>query len=110
MTTTLEKQLDKDINGTRVWSYPCCYMVDGIDRAVWWDICFNLSHATQLDSLNVMFTTYLNEVLLSVPEFSMLVEENFKEWDINSDQTKDFLTEVYNTIDTFEGFVIFRKS
>ncbi len=102
MTTTLSKQLDKDINGTRIWSYPCCYMVDGIDRDVWWDICFNLR--------NVMFTTYLNEVLLSVPKFSMLVEENFKEWDINSNQTKDFLTEVYNTIDTFEGFVIFRKS
>jgi hypothetical protein len=102
MTTTLSKQLDKDINGTRVWSYPCCYMVDGIDRDVWWDICFNLR--------NVMFTTYLNEVLLSVPELDMLIEENFKGWDINSNQTKDFLTEVYNTIDTFEGFVIFRKS
>lgn len=102
MTKTLSKQLDKDINGTRIWSYPCCYMVDGIDRDVWWDICFNLR--------NVMFTTYLNEVLLSVPEFSMLVEENFKGWDINSNQTKDFLTEVSNTIDTFEGFVIFRKS
>ena len=102
MTNTLEKQLDKDINGTRVWSYPCCYMVDGIDRDVWWDVCFNLR--------NVMFTTYLNEVLLSVPELDMLIEENFKEWDINSNQTKDFLTDVYNTIDTFEGFVIFRKS
>jgi predicted GTPase len=102
MTNTLEKQLDKDINGTRVWSYPCCYMVDGIDRDVWWDVCFNLR--------NVMFTTYLNEVLLSVPELDMLIEENFKEWDINSNQTKDFLTEVYNTIDTFEGFVIFRKA
>jgi len=102
MTNTLEKQLDKDINGTRVWSYPCCYMVDGIDRDVWWDVCFNLR--------NVMFTTYLNEVLLSVPELDMLIEKNFKEWDINSNQTKDFLTDVYNTIDTFEGFVIFRKS
>jgi len=102
MTTTLEKQLDKDINGTRVWSYPCCYMVDGIDRDVWRDICSNLR--------NVMFTTYLNEVLLSVPEFIMLVEENFKGWDISHEQTKNFLTEVYNTIDTFEGFVIFRKS
>ena len=95
MTTTLEKQLDKDINGTRVWSYPCCYMVDGI--------CSNLRNL-RATSIN------LDEVLLSVPEFSMLVEENFKYWDINSDQTKDFLTEVYNTIDTFEGFVIFRKS
>jgi hypothetical protein len=103
MTTTLSKQLDKDINGTRVWSYPCCYMVDGIDGDVWRDICSNLRNL-RATSIN------LDEVLLSVPEFSMLVEENFKYWDINSDQTKDFLTEVYNTIDTFEGFVIFRKS
>jgi hypothetical protein len=102
MKTTLEKQLDKHINGTRIWSYPCCYMVDGIDRDVWWDICFNLR--------NVSYSSNLNEVLLSVPEFSMLVEENFKEWDIDSNQTKDFLTEVYNTIDAFEGFVIFRRS
>jgi hypothetical protein len=40
----------------------------------------------------------------------MLVEENLEDWDIDSNQTKDFLTEVYNTIDAFEGFVIFRRS
>lgn len=97
MTTTLEKQLDKDINGTRIWSYPCCYMVDGIDDDIWRDIRWN-----------IVFD--LNEILLSVPELNMLVEENFKGWDISHNQTKDFLTEIYNTIDTFEGFVIFRRS
>ena len=97
MTTTLEKQLDKDINGTRIWSYPCCYMVDGIDDDIWRDIRWN-----------IVFD--LNEILLSVPELNMLVEENFKGWDISHNQTKDFLIEIYNTIDTFEGFVIFRRS
>lgn len=102
MKITLEKQLDKDINGTRVWSYPCCYMVDGIDDDIWRDVRWNLADSAIFN--------HVNELLLSVPEFSMLVEENFKGWDISHEQTKDFLTEVYNTIDTFEGFVIFRKS
>lgn len=102
MTTTLEKQLDKDINGTRVWSYPCCYMVDGIDEDAWRDIRWNLADSALFN--------HIDETLLSVPELNMLVEENFKGWNISYEQTKDFLTEVYNTIDTFEGFVIFRKS
>lgn len=102
MTTTLEKQLDTNIKGTRIWSYPCCSMVDGIDDDIWLDICFSLR--------NVSYSSNLNEVLLSVPELNMLVEENFTSWDRDSNQTKDFLTEVYNTIDTFEGFVIFRRS
>ena len=102
MTYLLGKQLDKHINGTRIWSYPCCYMVDGIDDDIWLDICFSLR--------NVSYSTNLNEVLLSVPELNMLVEENFTSWDRDSNQTKDFLIDVYNTIDTFEGFVIFRRS
>lgn len=102
MKTILEKQLDKDINGTRVWSYPCCYMVDGIDDDTWRDIRWNLADSAIFN--------HVNETLLSVPELNMLVEENFKGWDISHKQTKDFLTDVYNTIDTFEGFVIFRKS
>ena len=102
MTTTLSKQLDKDINGTRIWSYPCCYMVDGIDEDTWRDIRWNLVDSALFNNVN--------ETLLSVPELNMLVEENFKGWNISGEQTKDFLTDVYNTIDTFEGFVIFRKS
>ena len=103
MTTTLEKQLDKDINGTRIWSYPCCYMVDGIDDDIWRDIRWNL--------VDISLSSDLDEILFSVPELNLLVEDSFKVWEIyHSKKTKDFLTEVYNTIDTFEGFVIFRRS
>ena len=94
--------LDTYIHDSRVWNYPACYMVDGIDQEIF-DELLVLTRFGFIPRQD-------DEVLVSVPLLCRWIDFDFEpERDYKvDDKTKDYLTDIYNGIDSSEGYIIFR--
>jgi hypothetical protein len=97
MTTTLEKP--------SVEKYQACYLVDYFDN----DVLDDLKVLTHLDSI---YTDQRldDEILVSLPLLNVWIETGFltgNSYQVR-EQTKQYLTDLYQAIGQETGYIIFR--
>ena len=102
MKTETLPVFDTYIHDSRVWNYPVCYMVDGIDQEIFDDLLVltRFGFIPRQD----------HEILVSVPLLCRWIDFDFEPERLYKldDKTKDYLTAIHNGINSSEGYVIFR--